>query len=446
MLIKIDKGLDIPLGKPAQSPVKDVTVSKAAGVAQGFHGLRPGMAVAVGDRVVVGQTLFTDKRNPEVRYPAPVSGIVRAIHRGARRVLHSVVIESQPDVAPEHEKFTFDEITKLTAEQVVRRLLDSGLWVGLRTRPYSKVPVPATRPHSIFVSAIDTRPLAPDPYFVIQQAGSLFAAGVQVLSQIISGPIFVCASDRARLALPRRDSIRQVRFAGPHPAGLVGTHIHHLDPIGGDKVVWSIGYQEVIAIGRLFLQGQLSFERIVALAGPAVDTPCLLRTHAGACVSELCSHTAVQADCRTIVGSVLEGWHACAALDFLGYSSLQVTVLEEHRKSPLLGWLRPLRDTFSLSKAVSWIGRRKQCVFNCRQNGSPRAFIPLGLYEYVMPLGILPAPLLRSLLVMDTEMAQRLGCLELDEEDLALCSYVCPSKHEFGEMLRSTLTQIEKEG
>lgn len=446
MLIKIDKGLDIPLGEPARKPIRDAKVSKAAGVAYGFHGLRPGMTVAIGDKVTTGQTLFTDKRNPDIRYPAPVSGIVSAIHRGARRALHSVVIELRAAVKPEHERFTFDEITQLNSEQVVQRLLDSGLWISFKTRPYSKVPNSATRPHSIFVTAIDTRPLAPDPLLVIQQAASSFAAGVQVLSQMITGPIFVCTSDKMRLALPRKDTIRQIRFAGPHPAGLVGTHIHHLDPVGGDKVVWAIGYQDVIAIGRLFLHGRLSFERIVAVAGPAVNSPCLLRTHAGACISELYAGTSVSDSCRVIAGSVLEGWRASDSLDFLGYSTMQVTLIKEHGESPLLGWLRPLRKAFSLSKAVSWAGRQSRFVFDCRQNGSWRAFVPLGLYEYVMPLEILPAPLLKSLLVMDTEMAQQLGCLELDEEDLALCSYVCPSKHEFGWLLRSTLEQIEKEG
>ncbi len=446
MLIKIDKGLDIPLGKTTVQQIEDAdTVSRAASVAYGFHGLKPGMAVAIGDRVTVGQTLFTDKRNSDVCYPAPVSGIVREINRGERRLLHSVVIELQPAPTPEYESFTNDEITKLSDDKIVRHLLDSGLWIGFKTRPYSKVPNPGTRPHSIFVTAMDTRPLAIDPIMVIRQAESLFAVGVQVLSQMTSGQVFVCTSEQARLTLPQKDTVRQVRFAGPHPVGLVGTHIHYLDPIVGDKVVWSIGYQDVIAIGKLFSQGNLSFERIISL-GSTMQQPRLLRTHVGASISELCGSVIALDNCRVIAGSVLEGWRASGALDFLGYSTLQITLLEEYCESSVLGWLKPLRNTFSLSKAVTWLGKQSKFIFNCRQNGSPRAFVPLGLYEYVMPLEILPAPLLKSLLVMDTDMAQKLGCLELDEEDLALCSYVCPSKHEFGWMLRSTLEQIEKEG
>ena len=454
MLIKISKGLSIPItGVPEQYIETANAVSRVAVIASEYPGLKPKMEIVEGDKVSIGQSLFFDRRYPEVHYVAPASGIVTGINRGLHRVLQSVVIEvddSDKQCLEQqlYDSYSVTDISNLSSKDVVQHLLVSGLWPAFKMRPYSKTPNPSTYPHSIFVTAIDTRPLAANPVWIIEEAKEAFSAGVQVLCRLRPEKVFVCSAAGVDLPLPNEEKVSHVEFDGPHPAGLAGTHIHFLDPVKENKTVWTIGFQDVIAIGRLFLTGQWPVERVVALAGPTVKRPRLLRTRIGACISELCAHETNEEHNRFIAGSVLEGWQATEAFDFLGRFVLQITVLSEsHGKHRKFGWLRPLANAFSLSRAVSWLPPKPdKLVFDCRKNGSVRAFIPLGLYEKVVPLDLLPAPLLKSLLIIDAEMAQKLGCLELDEEDLALCSYICPSKHEFGLALRRTLEKIEKDG
>jgi Na+-transporting NADH:ubiquinone oxidoreductase subunit A len=242
-------------------------------------------------------------------------------------------------------------------------------------------------------------------------------------------------------------SVSVAEFSGPHPAGLPGTHIHFLAPVGSGRTVWHLGYQDVIAIGYLFTTGRLWTERVVALAGPAVRFPRLVRTRLGASTNDLVEGELVEGECRVISGSVLSGRRAAEWGAYLGRYHNQVSVLREGRERELLGWLRPGRRKFSsLPAFAAHLFRDRRFALTTAQNGSPRAMVPIGSYERVMPLEILPTQLLRALLVRDTDAAQALGCLELDEEDLALCSFVCPSKHDFGPVLRSVLDQIRKEG
>ena len=453
ILIKLKKGLDIPLGGEAGAQIENTdAVSRVAFMANEYHDLRPDMQVAVGDQVRVGQVLFRERRCPDICYVAPASGEIEAINRGQRRVLQSIVIKVKEDAAQreeqQYESYTTEQLDQLSKKQLIQHLLSSGLWTAFKTRPYSVTPNPNTHPHSIFVTAIDTQPLAPDPAAIIHTAAKEFATGVRILSRLFAGQVFVCTAAGVDLQLPQINNVKTAAFSGPHPAGLAGTHIHFLDPAQPKKTVWTIGYQDVIAIGDLFLTGCWPTQRIVALAGPGVKRPRLLRTRLGACVSELYRDNLREDETqRVIAGSVLNGWKAQGWGDFLGRFTCQITVLAERAPRRVLGWLRPNATAFSISRAVSFnFFRRVRPVFSCAINGSPRAFVPLGLYERVFPLTLLPTQLLRSLLINDTAMAQKLGCLELDEEDLALCSYVCPSKHEFGVFLRTVLHKIEKEG
>ena len=426
-------------------------VSRVALMANGYQGLKPNLAVKQGDEVKIGQVLFRERRCPEIAYVAPASGVVEAIHRGDKRVLQSIVIKIDADKENEqqqYESYSDQQIDQLPRAEIVQHLLSSGFWARLRTRPYTATPNPNTKPHSIFVTATDTRPLAPNPAMIIRADSQAFSSGLRVLSHLTSGKIFVCTADNTELSVPALDKIQSTAFSGPHPAGLVGTHIHFLDPVSSKKVVWTIGYQDVIAIGKLFLTGSWPTQQIVSVAGPGVRQARLLKTRVGACVSELCAGNLQDNErMRVIAGSVLDGRKAQGQSDFLSCFDNQITVLAESVPPRVLGWLRPLPAAFSVSRAVSFnLFRRIQPVFSCLVQGSPRALVPLGLYEQVFPLQLLPTQLLRALLVTDTEAAQQLGCLELDEEDLALCSYVCPSKYEFGDMLRTTLQRIEKEG
>ena len=443
--ITIKKGLDLPIeGAPEQVVGEGAAVSQVAVIGSDYNGMRPTMAVKEGDEVALGQLLFEDKKTPGVRHTSPASGKVIAVNRGAKRFLQSIVIELQGDAEEQFEQFSDTAPDQLDRQQVREKLIQSGLWTALRTRPYSKVPSPETTPHSIFVTAIDTNPLSANPQVVLLEGEADFTLGVQILSKLSDGPTYLCKAPGVSMS---GGNGQEVEFAGPHPAGLPGTHIHFVDPVGSGKTVWHINYQDVIAIGKLFSTNRLSVERVVALAGPQVERPRLVRTRLGAQLSELTAGQLKPGENRIISGSILSGRAAAGPFDFLGRYHLQVAVLAEGREREFLGWQKPGIDKFSVKNVfASKLFPGKLFNFTTSIEGSDRALVPISSYEKVMPLDVVPVFLLRSLITGDTEQAQLLGALELDEEDLGLCSFVCPGKHEFGPLLRKNLEQIELEG
>lgn len=444
-MIKIKRGLDVPIaGAPVQQVGNSPVVRSVALVGADYPGLQPTMKVAEGDRVLRGQALFADKKNADVIFTAPATGRVRAVNRGAKRVFLSLVIDVE-EGSQEAVSFTAHArsvLATLTAEQVSRQLLDSGLWTALRTRPFSKVPVPGTTPAAIFVNAMDSNPHAVDPAVVIAAAQQDFLDGLSVLGRF-GASLIVSKAPQAGFDT---GAARSETFAGPHPAGLVGTHIHFLQPVSATRMVWHLNYQDVIAIGRLFTTGQLDSSRVVAFAGPVVKQPRLINTLVGAALADLVNGELAGGDNRVISGSVLSGRQAQGVEGYLGRYHLQVSALAEGRERELLHYFRP--GTHRASVLNLYLGKflKKSFPMNTSTNGSERAMVPVGTYEQLMPLDILPTQLLRSLLVGDSDQAQALGCLELDEEDLALCTYACPGKYEYGPVLRDMLTRIEKEG
>lgn len=447
-MIKIKRGLDLPIaGAPEQSVFDGPTVRSVAVIGFDYNGMKPTMAVKEGDRVKTGQLLFSDKKTPGVLFTAPATGIVSAIHRGERRVLQSVVIDAEADEYVTFPSYPEAQLATLSREQVQASLVESGLWTAFRTRPYSKVPAPGTLPGAIFVTAMDTQPLAGRPEVVIDMYKQAFCNGLAVISHLTDHKVFVCKAPAVHVPVPDVPNVQVAEFGGPHPAGLPGTHIHFLRPAGARNVVWHIGYQDVIAIGKLFTEGRLFTDRVVALAGPQVEDPRLLRTRIGANLEELTAGQMKVGDNRIVSGSVLGGRSARGPVAFLGRYHNQVTVLLEGRKRDFMGWLSPGSNRHSvLGIYLSQFVASKKFAFNTNTNGSERAMVPVGSYERVMPLDILPTQLLRALIVGDTAVAQQLGALELDEEDLALCTYVCPGKYEYGPILRENLTRIEVEG
>ena len=447
-MIKITKGLNLPIaGMPSQQISSKTAVKRVALLGEEYIGMRPSMAVREGDRVQKGQLLFEDKRNPGVRFTAPASGTISAIHRGERRVLQSVVIDVDGDDAEHFPRYELADLAALTREAVQQQLVESGMWTAFRTRPFSKIPAPGSVPAAIFVTAIDTNPLAADPQPIILAQREAFDAGLTLLTRLTDGKVHVCQASGGKLGGHPVGQVTFNQFAGPHPAGLVGTHIHFLEPVSLKKQVWHLNYQDVIAVGKLFLEGELSSERIVALGGPQVKEPRLLKTCSGASLDELLADELLDDENRVISGSVLSGTHAQGPHAFLGRFHLQISVVKEGREKELFGWVMPGKDKFSITRTtLGHFMKRKLFNFSTDTNGGERAMVPIGNYERVMPLDILPTMLLRDLLAGDTDSAQALGCLELDEEDLALCTYVCPGKYEYGPALRSVLTQIEQEG
>ena len=447
-MIKITKGLNLPIaGMPSQQISSKTAVKRVALLGEEYIGMRPSMAVREGDRVQKGQLLFEDKKNPGVRFTAPASGTVSAIHRGERRVLQSVVIDVDGEESVHFPRYELADLAGLTRESVQQQLLESGLWTAFRTRPFSKIPAPGSVPAAIFVTAIDTNPLAADPQPIILAQREAFDAGLTLLTRLTDGKVHVCQAGGGKLGGHPVGQVTFNQFAGPHPAGLVGTHIHFLEPVSLKKQVWHLNYQDVIAVGKVFLEGELYNERIVALGGPQVKEPRLLKTCLGASLDELLEDELLDDENRIISGSVLSGTHARGPHAFLGRFHLQISVVKEGREKELFGWVMPGKEKFSITRTtVGHFLKRKLFNFSTDTNGGERAMVPIGNYERVMPLDILPTILLRDLLAGDTDSAQALGCLELDEEDLALCTYVCPGKYEYGPALRSVLTQIEQEG
>ncbi len=451
MQITIKKGLDLPMtGAPEQRIEDGPEIARVAVIGNDYVGMKPTMMVAEGDRVKRGDPLFEDKKNPGVLFTAPAGGEIESINRGAKRVLQSVVIRVDGDEA---RSFTaYDDAALdagLDAAAVREQLIQSGLWVALRTRPYSRVPAVDSKPAALFVTAADSNSGAADPALVIAEDPASFERGLKVLSALVDCKIWLCKKSGATIASPALPTLEVAEFDGPHPAGLVGTHIHFLEPVGAGRTVWHIGYQDVMAIGRLFATGELDTRRVIALAGPQVTAPRLLRTRLGACTDEVIAGNIDDAvECRVLSGPVLSGRRASGWARYLSRYHNQITVLREGRERQFLGWIVPGAKKFSTNNVfVSALNRARQVFeMTTTQNGSPRAMVPIGSYEKVMPLDILPTQLLRALLVRDTDTAQQLGCLELDEEDLALCTFVCVGKYEYGPYLRASLEQIEKEG
>ena len=441
------KGLDLPITGECRQVVEDAPApARVALVGLDYHDLRPTMAVQEGDRVRAGQLLFEDKRRPGLRFTSPAAGRVAGVHRGDKRRLLSVIVELDDRVGEE----TFDvggrRPEDLSPDQVRGALVQSGLWTGLRQRPYSKVPLPGTQPHSIFVTAIDTNPLCADPAVALAGREDAFRAGLAALGRLGAGEIYLCKAPGAAIPADGAD-VTVAEFSGPHPAGLAGTHIHFLDGAGLQKQVFWINYQDVAAVGDLFLTGRINHERVVALGGPLVERPRLLRTRMGACLGDLVAGELTSGvEARVVSGSLLAGRQASGPLDFLGRWHLQVSAVRENRARELLGWQSPGADKFSVKRVfASAMLPRRRFAFDTSTNGSPRAMVPVGSYEAVMPLDILPTFLLRALITGDAERAVELGALELDEEDLGLCTFVCPGKTEYGPLLRQNLELIERD-
>lgn len=445
-MITIKKGLDVPVqGAPQQVIHDGPSIKTVATLGEEFVGMRPTMFVKVGDRVKKGQALFEDKKNPGVKFTAQAAGVVSQINRGEKRVLQSVVIEIDGDEQENFKSYSASELSGLSREDVVSNLVESGLWTALRTRPYSKIPAVDAKPEAIFVSAMDTNPLAANPEVIINEQSEAFKNGLAVLARLTEGEVFVSKAPGANIPTNANDVVTE--FAGKHPAGLVGTHIHFLKPVGAEKSVWHLNYQDVIAVGNLFTSGELDATRVVSFAGPAVKEPRLVRTVLGASLSEIANGVTVDGEVRLVSGSLLQGQQASDVHGYLGRYHVQVSALLEGREKEFIGYMYPGPNKFSVTRAyMSHFFKNKLFSMTTTTNGSSRAMVPIGNFERVMPLDILPTLLLRDLCAGDTDSAQQLGALELDEEDLALCTFVCPGKTDYGVLLRNCLTTIEKEG
>ncbi|MCY4523169.1 MAG: Na(+)-translocating NADH-quinone reductase subunit A [Halobacteriovoraceae bacterium] len=448
-MIRIKRGLDLPIkGAPEQKMTERKAVRRIALLGDDYVGMKPSFSVKETERVKAGQLLFTDKKIEGIRYTSPVSGRILEINRGERRAFQSIVIGVEGDEMIQFSSFRKRPPESLNETQVKELLLESGQWPALRKRPFGHTADPRQKPRALFITAMDTHPLAPNPLIAISKYAGEFKAGLHVLSKISPEKIYLChawGDDIPMVDLPMLES---KAFTGPHPAGNVGTHIHFLCPVSLNKMVWHINYRDVIAFGYLFLRGKIFTEEIISLAGPKAKNPRLITTQTGANLSELCvDETTDSSEIRRISGSVLGGRTGWGPFDYLGRYHRQVSLIAEERERKFLGWQSLGFNKFSVKKVfLSSLFTGKKFFFSSSCNGSVRSIVPIGSYEKVMPLDILPTFLLRAIESRDLVRAQELGVLELDEEDLALCSFVDPCKNDFGPGLRECLASIEKEG
>jgi len=435
---KIKKGLDLPIkGRPSDVVLDQTDISRVGLLGDDYPNLRPSLKVRTGDRVKKGQLLFTDRKNPSLMFTSPVAGVVAEINRGEKRRLLSVVIEKDGS-----EAVQFDTDVAGRAE-VLELLKVSGLLTRFRRRPFATCVSADEEPEALFVNCMDTRPNAPDMNRIISRYKEYFYEGLKAAAKL-APKTYACTGNG--VAIDNVEGVETAVFDGVHPAGLTGTHIHFLRPVSQGRLVWTVDAQTMIDFGYLIKHKELNEERIVALGGEFV-TPCHVRTLHGASVNELVKGRLKDGDLRLINGSVLFGLPVTPETAYLSTDFAQISAVAEQTERPFMGWLLPGFHVHSVINVfASKVFGEKSINFDTSLNGSHRAMVPVGTYEKVTPMDILPTHLLRALQMKDYEGAEKLGALELSEEDLSLCTYVCPGKTDYAPLLRDALTTIEKEG
>jgi Na+-transporting NADH:ubiquinone oxidoreductase subunit A len=444
--VKLKKGFDIRIeGKAEKLIAGDVNPVLYGVKPVDFPGLIPKLNVNPGDMVRAGSMLFHDKLHPEILFTSPVSGKVVAISRGDRRKLLEVVVERKGNDVMD---FGIANPEELAREEITEHLLASGLWPAVRQRPYHVIAKPGDMPKSIFITGFDTAPLAPDNNFIMQNTPvNLFRTGLAAISKLTDGKVHLVTEGDGAVtqAAANTGSVEISYFSGPHPAGNVGVHIHHIDPVNKGEVVWFVNLQDVVTIGRLFEEGIYRPERIVAVTGSEVLHPQYYRMLSGGSIIPLVTGNVRKGHLRYISGNVLTGTRI-EPDGYLGYYDSHVTVIPEGDYSEFFGWAAPGISKFSFSKTfASSLLPKKSYRLDTNMHGGERAFVMTGQYEKVVPMDIFPMQLLKAILAEDIEMMENLGILEVAEEDFALCEFICSSKIEIQSIVRQGLEMMIKE-
>lgn len=444
--VRINKGFDIRIIGAAEKKIARKAEPALYGVKPiDFPGLIPKLNVKPGNIVLAGSLLFHDKLSPEIVFTSPVSGKVISVERGERRKLLEVVIEKDGE---NYIEFGKSDPAALTEERIKEYLLISGLWPSIRRRPYHIIARPDDVPKSIFISGFDSSPLAPDYDFIMENSSvSFFLTGIKALSKLTDGKINLVldGSKKADSILGKTSGVEISYFSGPHPAGNVGIHIHHLDPVNKGEVVWYVNLQDVLAIGRLFEEGIYKPERIVALTGSEVIRPQYYKMLSGGAITPILTNNVKSPGNRYISGNVLTGTKI-GPDGYLGYYDSHITVIPEGNYYEFFGWASPGVNKFSFSRTfLSSLIPKGSYKFDTNLHGGERAFVVTGQYEKVVPMDILPMQLLKAILAEDIEMMENLGIYEIAEEDFALCEFICPSKIEIQSVIRKGLDLMRKE-
>jgi len=447
--INLKKGLDIPLKGKAEKILNTAERSDLYAVKPpDFYGIVPKMLVKEGEKVKAGSPLFYNKYDEKIIFTSPVSGKFKEIIRGEKRKILEVRI--QADNNDDYVNFGGADPKSINREDIINKLLASGLWSTIRQRPYSVIANPDDKPKAIFVSAFDSAPLAPDFDFLINGQEEDFQTGLDVLSKLTKGTVHLSINEERtmRRTLTHAKNVEVHKFSGPHPAGNIGIQAHHIDPINSGDIVWYVDFQNVIMLGRLFKNGIYDGRKIIALTGSEVLRPRYWRIIQGASIKNLMKDNLTTEDTsslRFISGNVLTGSKIYRE-GFVGFYDSQVTVIPEGNKPEFMGWLLPKPNKYSATRTLfSWLMPWKKYRLDTNLNGGNRAFVLTGIYEKVLPMDILPMQLIKAIMINDIGLMEKLGIYEVAPEDFALCEFICPSKTEIQSVIRDGLDLIQKE-
>ena len=434
-MIKTSKGLNLPISGTPDPIISDTpNVTSVSLLANDFVGMKPTMMVKVGDIVKRGTKLFEDKKNPGIFFTSPAGGTVKDINRGDKRKFLSVEVEVSENEDAEY--FEYEN----TSEGLTELLINTGLWNAFRTRPFNRTPKVGSLPDAVFVNACDTNPLSVDPYFIIDQDRDDFKNGLEALTRLFSCPIH-CTYQNNNFEI-NVDKINYCQVSGPHPAGLSSTHISQLYPVSINKIAWTINYQDIISLGYLLKNKSLRTHKIVALGGPSVFKPSLISARISGNIDQLTAGK-IDNNSRVVSGSLIYGHASEGIMNYLGFYDSIISAIPDEANDIFLNWLMPGSNLHSkLNVFSSSLLKPNKFTFNVSLNGGDRAIVPVGSYDEILPMDILVPQLLKALVVGDIEQAVELGMLELAPEDLALASYICPSKYDYCSILANNLNNL----
>lgn len=451
--IKIKKGLDIPIDGEPKPEIKDVAYSGPIAVYQEIEGLKAKVTVAEGDAVQRGQSLFFDKKNPDLQFVSPIAGTVKQIERGARRALYRILIDPVKDASSvTFPKYTPEALLALDRDTLLQPLLKSGLLRFIQQRPFSRIADPSVTPKAIFVNGMNTAPFTPDLNVAVAGAETAFQAGLNLLTRLTDGAVHLCLAPpgpQAAQALHQSKNVTLHYFEGPHPAGNSSVHIHHIDPMLPNDQVWTVKGVDLIRIGQLFISGEYPYTKLITLGGPGVKPEArqYYRVPIGMPLKDWITEQIEDGEQRIINGDILSG-QKVSVDEHVREGGGAITVLPEGREQHFMGWLAPGINKLSASRTYlsGWFGHKRKWNLTTSTNGSLRAMVLTGLYDQYLPMNIMVDFLVRAVLAHDTTEAIELGILETDPEDFALCAYACPSKMDLCGIIKQGLREIEEEG
>ena len=447
--IGIKKGFDINLqGSISVNIVNNIPSSSFAIKPDDFIGItRPKLLVKSGDEVVAGSPLMYDKLSDDVMYTSPVSGEIADIIRGEKRKIEEIrILADKKNRYLEFQKFSQNDIEKMSKEVASELLKKSGCWLNIIQRPYGMVAEPNAIPKAIFISCFDTHPLATSYKELIKENKNYIQAGIDIMKKFTNGDVHLNCNEIIYDDCDFK-GIQKNIFTGPHPAGNVGVQIHHIDPINKGDVVWTINPYGLSQIGRLFLNGMYDTSKVISVVGSEVQKPGYFRVNIGTNVNEILNGNIKNDDSRVISGNILTGT-SISSNGYLGFYDNMITVIPEGNHYDFLGWIKPVFNKLSFHRAFglfSFLNAKKKYILDTNTNGELRAFVQTGEFEKVLPMDILPTYLFKSILANDYDEMEELGIYELIEEDVALCEFIDVSKNDLQSLLRKGLNLL-KEG